>query len=78
MLANSILTPAELNWSGVNPLTVPAVPTGMNRGVGTSPCSVFSVPERPAQSLAVLASKSIKVLTVQAWRRRSCKNGTDV
>ena len=32
--------------SGVRPLTVAWVPTGMNAGVGTDPCGVSSIPDR--------------------------------
>ena len=39
-------------------LTVAFVPTGMNAGVGTSPCAVRSTPARAAPSVAVSTKRS--------------------
>ena len=38
--------PVARSWSGVSPLTVAWVPTGMNAGVSTEPCGVSSSPSR--------------------------------
>src|SRR5574337_1861341 len=38
--------------SAVIALTVPAVPTGMNTGVGMSPCGVWRMPARACPSVA--------------------------
>ena len=40
--------------SGVSALTVAAVPTGMNAGVGTDPCATSSTPARAAPSEAMI------------------------
>ena len=37
MFASSIRVPVARSWSGVSPLTVAWVPTGMNAGVSTEP-----------------------------------------
>src|SRR5690242_8353390 len=44
--------PASRTWSGVRPLTVAWVPTGMKTGVSTAPCGVSSRPSRAAPSRA--------------------------
>ena len=41
--------PVARSWSGVSPLTVAWVPTGMNAGVSTGPCGVCSRPRRAAE-----------------------------
>ena len=46
MLARNIWTPRASSSSWVIPLTVPAVPTGMNTGVSTTPCGVWRRPAR--------------------------------
>src|SRR3954464_2635696 len=46
VLERRMRVPAALRSAGARPLTVPCVPTGMNAGVGTSPCGVASVPAR--------------------------------
>src|SRR5205823_7540885 len=42
--------PTDASWSGVSPLTVAWVPTGMKTGVSTGPCGVASNPVRAAPS----------------------------
>ena len=42
--------PAALRWSGVIPLTVAWVPTGMKAGVSTVPCGVIKRPRRAAEA----------------------------
>src|SRR5271155_532045 len=50
--------------SGVNPLTLAAVPTGMKAGVSTSPCASESVPCRAEPSRA----RRMKVPGAFTWR----------
>ena len=45
MFASSMRVPVARSWSGVSPLTVACVPTGMNAGVSTEPCGVSSRPD---------------------------------
>ena len=40
-----IWAPTAATWSGVRPLTVACVPTGMKTGVSTAPCGVSSRPQ---------------------------------
>src|SRR5689334_1101219 len=47
-----ICAPASRTISGVSPLTVACVPTGMNTGVRTLPCGVWNAPARAAPSVA--------------------------
>src|SRR4051812_18934246 len=47
-----IWAPMDPSWSGVRPLTVAWVPTGMKMGVSTGPCDVCSRPRRAAPSVA--------------------------
>ena len=49
--------PAATSSSGVRVFTDPAVPTGMNDGVSTSPCAVERI---PARADVVLSSASIR------------------
>ena len=46
MLARIIRDPVAASWSGVIPLTVAWVPTGMKAGVSTEPWGVSSRPVR--------------------------------
>ncbi len=55
VLASSIRLPASRRWSGVTPLTVPRVPTGMNAGVSTRPWGVHRTPARAAEPAASCA-----------------------
>src|SRR5688572_24624625 len=55
--------PAAASWSGVRPLTVAWVPTGMNVGVSTGPWGVVSRPVRAAPSRAVTAKVRGGLLT---------------
>ena len=49
VLARIIRVPVATSWSGVSPLTVAWVPTGMKAGVSTVPCGVSSRPRaRPS------------------------------
>ena len=42
--------PVARSWSGVSPLTVAWVPTGMNAGVSSRPCGVSSRPSRAPEA----------------------------
>ena len=44
--------PSVRSSCGSTAFTVAFVPTGMNAGVGTSPCAVWRTPARAAPSLA--------------------------
>src|SRR5919109_1229216 len=50
-----MVVPSSRRRSGSSPLTLAFVPTGMNAGVGTSPCAVRRTPARAAPSVAVTA-----------------------
>src|SRR5438034_7662016 len=47
-----MVVPSARSSSGSTVLTVAFVPTGMNAGVGTSPCAVCTTPARAAPSAA--------------------------
>src|SRR2546423_15652081 len=47
-----MVVPSTRSSSGSTVLTVAFVPTGMNAGVGTSPCAVRTTPARAAPSVA--------------------------
>jgi hypothetical protein len=47
-LASTTWAPIPASWSGVTPLTVPRVPTGMKTGVTTVPWVVVKVDRRAA------------------------------
>ncbi len=49
VLARIIRVPVARSWSGVIPLTVACVPTGMNAGVSIVPWGVSSKPVRAAE-----------------------------
>ena len=65
---------ARRRWRAPRPtviaFTVPAVPTGMKAGVGTSPCAVCSTPARAAPSVAVMRWANAVTALVPAGRRR--------
>ena len=52
MLARTISAPISRRSAGVRLLTTPSVPTGMNAGVSTTPCAVWSRPRRASPSRA--------------------------
>src|SRR6478609_820354 len=52
VLPSRIVVPSSRSSSGSTVLTVAFVPTGMNAGVGTSPCAVCTTPARAAPSAA--------------------------
>ena len=45
-MASTIWAPVAASWSVVTPFTVAAVPTGMKRGVSTTPWGVWKLPQR--------------------------------
>src|SRR6476659_9759945 len=51
VLPSRIVVPSARSSSGSTVLTVAFVPTGMNAGVGTSPCAVCTTPARAAPSV---------------------------
>src|SRR5919112_4410377 len=51
--------PTSRTSSGSSVLTVAFVPTGMNAGVGTSPCAVRTTPARAAPSVALSSNVSL-------------------
>src|SRR5688572_25208860 len=53
VLPSRIVVPSSRRRTGSRALTVAFVPTGMNAGVGTSPCAVRRTPARAAPSVAV-------------------------
>jgi hypothetical protein len=53
VLPSTIVAPSARSSSGSTAFTVPFVPTGMNAGVGTSPCTVRKTPARAAPSVAM-------------------------
>ena len=57
--------PSARTSQGFMPLTVPAVPTGMNAGVRISPRDVFTVPVRARPS--VNDSSNISEMTTALW-----------
>src|SRR5659263_639730 len=70
--------PISRSWSGQTPLTVAAVPTGMNAGVRRDPLSVEIIPARAAvpPSRASTVNRSVIVAgrgtlepTIRGWRR---------
>ena len=46
MLASTIWAPVSASWAALTPFTVARVPTGMNRGVVTTPWGVWKQPQR--------------------------------
>src|SRR6266496_2486443 len=72
VLPSRIVVPSARSSSGCTPFTVPFVPTGMNAGVGTSPCAVRSTPARAAPSVAVTS----KLLTGSASHHRTSRSGS--
>src|SRR2546429_548696 len=56
--------PSACSSSGSTVLTVAFVPTGMNAGVGSSPCAVRRIPARAAPSLAVLRLHHVALAAV--------------
>src|SRR5439155_9808476 len=56
---STIVVPSARSSSGSTVFTVALVPTGMNAGVGRSPCAVRSTPARAAPSVAVTANRSL-------------------
>ena len=61
-----IAAPASRTSSGCRLLTLAFVPTGMNAGVGTSPCAVWRTPARAAPSVAV-TSKAVTSSAAPFW-----------
>ena len=62
--------PVARTASAVIAFTVPAVPTGMKAGVGTSPCAVCSTPARAAPSVAAMRWENAVTALVPTGRRR--------
>src|SRR5437588_12348285 len=58
-LPSRIVVPSARSSSGSTVFTVAFVPTGMNAGVGTSPCTVRSTPARAAPSVAASVNRSL-------------------
>jgi len=58
-IRSTICAPISRKSAGVRPLTVAAVPTGMNAGVSTAPCVSPSVPRRAAPLTAWTAKAVI-------------------
>src|SRR5919198_2053285 len=54
-----IVAPTSRSSSGSSVFTVAFVPTGMNAGVGRSPCAVRRTPARAAPSVAPTANRSL-------------------
>ena len=52
VLPSTTRAPVAATSAGTSVLTDPCVPTGMNVGVGTSPCGVVSTPARAWPSVA--------------------------
>src|SRR4051794_9878975 len=72
-----IVVPSTRSSPGSTPFTVPFVPTGMNAGVGTSPCAVCSTPARAASAVAVSVKLPVtRPRTRQARARRSARLAT--
>src|SRR5881397_2519220 len=59
VLPSRIVVPRARSSSGSIVFTVAFVPTGMNAGVGTSPCAVRRTPARAAPSVAVTSNRSL-------------------
>src|SRR4051794_17969956 len=55
-----MLAPIARTSSGCSVFTVAFVPTGMNAGVGMSPCAVWTVPARAAPSVASRVKQVIR------------------
>ena len=73
MFPRTMAAPSARSSSGSTAFTVAFVPTGMNAGVGTSPCAVWSTPARAGPSVAVDGRKTS--LTVRRASRRPLRNG---
>ena len=69
MLARITPAPVSPTRPMSTPLTVAAVATGMNSGVGTLPCGVVSTPARAAPSVAS-SGKKILVASATIPRQR--------
>src|SRR3954471_7841522 len=59
VLPSRMCAPTSRTSSGSSVLTVAFVPTGMNAGVGTSPCAVCTTPARAAPSVAPSSNVSL-------------------
>ena len=65
--------PSARSSSGSTAFTVAFVPTGMNAGVGTSPCAVRSTPARARPSVAVtVKTSSVTDVTVARTSSDPC------
>ena len=64
MFPRTMAAPSARSSSGSTAFTVAFVPTGMNAGVGTSPCAVWSTPARASPSVAVTVKTSVTDVTV--------------
>jgi len=75
---NIIEVPVARIWSGVSPLTVAWVPTGMKAGVSTGPCAVWSLPvakshPQPESARGPSPNQSCQKLCRTNWRRASAE-----
>ena len=70
VLPRTICAPSARSSSGSTVLTVPFVPTGMNAGVGTSPCAVCRMPARASPSCASSVNALMRSRTSRGRGRR--------
>src|SRR2546423_89916 len=72
-----MLAPSVRSSSGSTAFTLPCVPTGMNAGVGTSPCAVCTTPARAAPSVATSVKLSLTTpRTMRVRARQSARLST--
>jgi len=71
VLARMICVPVPRSWSGVTPLTDPAVPTGMNAGVCTAPWGVVNTPRRADPAVAVTSKRNTPLMLNDAAQTRN-------